>query len=301
MQLVRDRLGPDNAKKLSQIKAKLFDAGMGLDSADIHQMIENLGLKLELILPHLLSIQMEQLPSDQIVFVTGVAFNLPLDIVASLQNFAERGGRLIFANCSPAAIAIVFPGQFIPSLASCTTKARLRIVQDKDFFSGFSADERDMVPENNRYPLKPDERSSMKVIAKFDSYYGEEPTLAKFEYGQGMVYYLISKMFVFEPKDLPNIEDYLKKKGASSTTLAAWQCAFKVGYKKALSVAISSAPCLELLTKLVLKEVHAAEQILLHHHEEIKREANPDNNNNTNNNTNNTNQANGVKPEIKQE
>ncbi len=73
-QLVRDRLGNESVK-LSQLKVKIFDAGMGLDSTDLHQMVESLGAKTELIPPHLLSLQLEQLPPDQIVSrITSIAY-----------------------------------------------------------------------------------------------------------------------------------------------------------------------------------------------------------------------------------
>jgi len=262
-QLVRDRVGAQNAEKLSQtIKIKIFDAGMGIDSGEVHQIIEKLGVKIDIVPPHTLSMQLDTLPTDQIVVATGIVFNLPLDIVAALQNFAQRGGRILFANCSPNAIAIMFPGKFQGFLPTCTVKAPLRIIADKDLFTGFAADERKITPELVRYPLREDNdhRGAIKVLAKFESYYGDEPTLSKFEYGDGVIYILVSKMFLVEKKELPNVEDYLKKKSASEITVAAWQCANKVGYKRALSLAMSASPFIELVCKLILKESAAGAQ-----------------------------------------
>jgi len=263
-QLAYDRIGKENATSLTQnVRIKLFDAAMGVDSSELQAIIESLGTKVDSLFPHTLAMELEHAPPDQLLIVTGVALHLllPPDIVLALQGFAERGGRILFVNSATGPLAVIFPGKFQPFVPSCTIRAPLTIVGEKDLFSGFTPEEREIIPEAIRYPLKV-ERKGVKVLAKFESYLGDEPTLVKFDHGQGVIYILVSKMFIAEPKELPKLDQFLQKKGASQTTIAAWECAARVGYKKAVSQAIAAAPFIEMLVKLILKETAAGAQHL---------------------------------------
>jgi len=83
-----------------------------------------------------------------------------------------------------------------------------------------------------------------------------------------MVYILQSKLITTEKilregqKTISNneLESILKAKGASKETIVAWQCAIKVKYVAAFSLAMTAAPSLEMLAKLLLREYAVIEK-----------------------------------------
>jgi len=254
-QLVKDRLKDEIMGILGQSRVKLFDFAL---DGDFASFLEALGLKVDIVRPHEIPIHVttSRLTPNQMVFISGMFMPLPPKEMQNMNTFVLEGGRLAFFNCAPHLIAGIFPGKILPLPHSTTVTAKIKIMNEKELFTGFKTGD-ELALDNQRYSFFVYDKQNVKVLAKTLTP-AQEPLVIKFNHGAGVVYHIVSKLFTTK-KNIPDLPAYLKAKGASQITLVAWQCYLNVGYKAEL--AVSAWPSLELFARIASRELSALEQI----------------------------------------
>ncbi len=159
---------------------------------------------------------------------------------------------------------------------SVCVSAKLKLAsQEKELFTGFGNSDNTVVLEYGRYPANVLDTKNVQVLANITAR-TTEPLLLKITQGSGTAYLFVSKMFL-KPKvilfphvtvlilgrqeNLPELRPFLETKGATQETMAAWQCAFNVGYKNALALAIAAYPSMETISRIIIREYAFVEQL----------------------------------------
>jgi len=239
----------------------VFDFG---SDGEIASLLEALVGKVEVVKPqeipfHLLSQKLQ--PTQYIVVLSGLAHPQPPEVFQALFTFLGEGGRIFSYNCAMHIMGSLFPSKIHPSPPSTTIKAKLKIVNDKELFSAYPS-EVDINLEYTRYPVEIVDKQNVTILAKIQGQ-TQEPLLIKFSQGPGLVYILVSKLFTMQTllktpkqKDISPTElvEYLTQKGASKTTIMAWECALRVGYFNAFLIAVTALPSMEMIARLLIRE-----------------------------------------------
>jgi hypothetical protein len=283
--LIRDRLG-DSMDGLKGLRIKIFDFST---EYTISALFEALGLKVETIksseAPFLLS---SPFRLNQLIVLYGLTVLMPKDLYVNLIEFVTRGGRLFCIQCSAASVTPFVGTRIVDVPHSTVVCARMRVANDKQFFSAFpEGSEIDL--DLTRLPISvPDERVVQVLVKVAARTY--EPVLVRLTQGDGLVYFYSSRLFLSKKqiesllpkwkdppkptrqegekrkkikkerlkdreKDFDPCAKWLQDKGASPETIMAWQCCSKVGQDEGFMIALRSFPSLEALTKILLHEL----------------------------------------------
>ncbi|PRP83405.1 hypothetical protein PROFUN_09433 [Planoprotostelium fungivorum] len=255
--LVKDRLATElkmTAEELNvylaEVKIRIYDFAV---DGELGNLLEAVGFKPEIVKPFQVSsylIQAKQ-PNNQLVIISGLFQMQPREVFQALYNFVHEGGRLIFINSTSGVLPLCFGPKLTPGPPSTVVRAGLRIISDKELFSGYEPSEQ-IELEQVRESLEVKDKNEVKVLAKIHGS-REEPLAVRMAVGDGQIYVFTSKLYTRE-KTVENLREYLVKKGASPITMATWECAQTIGYKDAVSMSISVFPFIEMITKLFVRE-----------------------------------------------
>eukprot|EP01114_Cavostelium_apophysatum_P013491 TRINITY_DN327_c1_g4_i1.p1 TRINITY_DN327_c1_g4~~TRINITY_DN327_c1_g4_i1.p1 ORF type:complete len:335 (-),score=93.07 TRINITY_DN327_c1_g4_i1:31-1035(-) len=267
-QLVQDKIDAASLEVLRSIKLKVLDFST---DADVPAYLEAIVGKIEIVKPHEIPFHIvnhKLQPNQYTVAINGLHTPQTPEIMQALYIFAMEGGRIYIVNSAAHIVAGLFAGKIRPKAPSTVDSTRLKILAEKELFSGYQNNELINL-EYFRYPLEVVDKESVTTITKINAGSGPEPLFIKFEQGNGMVFIMVSKMLtafnLFKPKakTIPHSDliEFLNARGASKTTIAAWEVALKVGYHSAVGVAVSALPSIEMMTKLFIRE-RAISQVL---------------------------------------
>ena len=190
----------------------------------------------------------------QTVFVN-CASSFPEKHARKLATFVAQGGQLITTDWAlKFVLEKAFPG-YVSYNNKPTADEVVRVeVMDKDdpVITGFLDEETAPVwwLEGSSYPIKILNKSKVKVLIRskeLKEKYGEEAVLIRFEYGEGVVYHMISHFYLqrTETKDAKqtgNAKEYMEAKSVSNNALSPEyeKQAEKVNYGEAQSANTSS-------------------------------------------------------------
>jgi len=255
-QLVRDRLKNDKTTKI-----KLIDFAT---DGDLGLMLESLGFKLDILRGgHEITFFLTNNKLDaaeQVVIINSLYQAQPKEAFQNLSDFVSEGGRILLFNSAPTLAGMIFQGKLQNGPHSVCVGAKLKLnTSEKDIFSAFGSSE-EVVLEYGRYPPSVSDNQHVTVLAKVSAK-TPEPVLLKITHGNGVGYLFLSKMFLKEKEDLPDMKVFFADKGVAKETIAAWDCAINVGFKNAVALAIAAYPSMEMIAKIILREHAYVEQL----------------------------------------
>lgn len=179
-------------------------------------------------LPHV------ELKPEQTVFVN-CASSFPAESARRLATFVKDGGQLITTDWALLnVIEVAFPG-FIKynQRATGDDVVPIEVVHRHDpVIKGFIDEKTEPVwwLEGSSYPIKVLDRERVTVLMKskeLKKRYGEAPVIVKFEFGEGVVYHMISHFYLQRSetrtaKQATSATNYSKDKGASAEVQEMW-------------------------------------------------------------------------------
>ncbi len=199
---------------------------------------------------------------EQTIFVN-CASSFPAQAARKLSTFVEKGGQLITTDWALRhVLQVAFPG-FVEYNNKPTRDEVVRIEiinQDDPVIKGFLDEETDPVwwLEGSSYPIKILDTAHVEVLIKskeLKESYNESPVLIKFEYGQGVVYHMISHFYLQRTetknaKQTAAATDYLKSKGGSKVAEEIGDDAKELNYGEMQSANTSA----EFIMRAIIKQ-----------------------------------------------
>ncbi len=199
---------------------------------------------------------------EQTIFVN-CASSFPVNAARKLSTFVEKGGQLITTDWALRhVLQVAFPG-FVEYNNKPTRDEVVRIEiinQDDPVIKGFLDEETDPVwwLEGSSYPIKILDTAHVEVLIKSKALkesYNESPVLIKFEYGQGVVYHMISHFYLQRTetknaKQTTAATDYLKSKGGSKVAEEIGDDAKELNYGEMQSANTSA----EFIMRAIIKQ-----------------------------------------------
>ncbi len=199
---------------------------------------------------------------EQTIFVN-CASSFPVNAARKLSAFVEKGGQLITTDWALRhVLQVAFPG-FVQYNNKPTRDEVVRIEiinQDDPVIKGFLDEETDPVwwLEGSSYPIKILDTAHVEVLIKskeLKESYNESPVLIKFEYGEGVVYHMISHFYLQRTetknaKQTTAATDYLKSKGGSKVADEIGDDAKELNYGEMQSANTSA----EFIMRAIIKQ-----------------------------------------------
>ena len=202
----------------------------------IHQVLDLLDMPYKMItdmqLPKL------NLRADQTIFVNCPSSFSPV-AARKIRTFVEQGGQLITTDWGiKHVLEQAFPGTVRYNGNSTADEViRIELVDKEDeLVRGFLDEKSDPVwwLEGSSYPIEILDKKRVKVLIKskeLGKRYGENPVMIRFEWGKGVVYHMISHLYLqrTETRDQRQAsakEKYFKDKIADPTTYETMKSEF---------------------------------------------------------------------------
>lgn len=198
----------------------------------IHLVLNHLDMPFVEVSPHQL-IQAKLNP-EQTVFVN-CASSFPPESARKLATFVKEGGQLITTDWALLnVIEVAFPGYVeYNKRATGDDVVPIEVVHKGDpVIKGFIDEKTEPVwwLEGSSYPIRVLDKEKVTVLMRsreLGKKYGEAPVIVKFEYGEGVVYHMISHFYLQRSetrtaKHSMSAAEYSKDKGASAEVQEEW-------------------------------------------------------------------------------
>ena len=203
--MLRERLAkedPENEKLLADVSESDIVVVTGTYD-HIHLVLDAVGLPYKSV--DRASVASLDLRPEQTVYVNCPS-SFPREGALKLEKFVKAGGQLITTDW--ALLHVIEPA--FPKTIAYNKRATgddvvgIEIVdKEDDILKGFLEQKSDAKPqwwlECSSYPIKVLDKKKVKVLVKSDELkrkYGDDPVIVSFEWGEGVVYHMISHFYL---------------------------------------------------------------------------------------------------------